>query len=123
MAEDQTGIMWMDPEWPYRPLNRGSALAYFEHSPFHDRASNNAAARAQNLDPLNEAVLRCGAAAYVLVTDGIQAQRSAEAPTRQRARKRRQIMGDACSPFLFYKLPSQLPPISPGRCPPTAPIS
>jgi hypothetical protein len=57
--EDQTGLMWSDPAWPWRPLNRSTALQYFEHSPFYDPNSNNAAARAQNLDPSNEAVLRC----------------------------------------------------------------
>ena len=62
MAEDQTGLMWSDPAWPWRPLHRSTALQYFEHSPFYDPNSNNAAARAQNLDPANEAVLRCGAA-------------------------------------------------------------
>lgn len=58
MAEDQTGLMWSDPAWPYRPLDRSSALAYFEHSPFYDPASNNAAARAKMLDPATEGVLR-----------------------------------------------------------------
>lgn len=61
MAEDQTGICWSDPCWPWRPLTRITALQYFEHSPFYDPNSNNAAARAQNLDPSNEAVLRCAA--------------------------------------------------------------
>lgn len=50
--------MWSDPAWPYRPLDRSSALAYFEHSPFYDPASNNAAARAKMLDPATEGVLR-----------------------------------------------------------------
>jgi len=57
--EDQTGLMWSDPMWPWRPLNRVTALQYFEHSPFYDPNSNNAAARSLNLDPSNEAVLRC----------------------------------------------------------------
>lgn len=50
---------WNDPQFPYNPLDRGTALQYFEFSPFFDTNSNNHDARRQGLDPANEAHLRC----------------------------------------------------------------
>lgn len=50
---------WNDPQFPYNPLDRGTALQYFEFSPFFDTNSNNHEARKQGLDPATEAGLRC----------------------------------------------------------------
>lgn len=50
---------WNDPQFPYNPLDRGTALQYFEFSPFFDVNSNNYAARQRGLDPANEQQLRC----------------------------------------------------------------
>lgn len=49
---------WNDPQFPYNPLDRGTALQYFEFSPFFDVNSNNHEARRQGLDPANESHLR-----------------------------------------------------------------
>ncbi|WIA42019.1 hypothetical protein OEZ86_009312 [Tetradesmus obliquus] len=48
---------WNDPQYPYDPLDRTTALQYFEFSPFYDPDSNNFAARQRGLDPANEQVL------------------------------------------------------------------
>lgn len=48
---------WNDPAYPYNPLDRATALQYFEFSPFYDPDSNNYAARQRGLDPANEHVL------------------------------------------------------------------
>jgi hypothetical protein len=49
---------WNDPQYPYNPLDRGTALQYFEFSPFFDVNSNNYVARQRGLDPANEQQLR-----------------------------------------------------------------
>ena len=49
---------WNDPQYPYNPLDRGTALQYFEFSPFCDTNSNNYEARQKGLDPANDAHLR-----------------------------------------------------------------
>lgn len=49
---------WNDPQYPYYPLDRGTALQYFEFSPFFDTSSNNYEARKRGLDPSNEAHLK-----------------------------------------------------------------
>ncbi len=47
---DQTLITWNDPGYPHA-LNRFTALAYFELSPFFTPGCNNTLARQQGRDP------------------------------------------------------------------------
>ena len=56
--DDTLSIRWNDPNYPYKPLTRHNVLEYFEHSPFYDRNSNNAEARAKGMDPSDEQILR-----------------------------------------------------------------
>lgn len=70
--DDQTGITWHDPHYPY-PLDEFSVMHYFEFSPFFDRSSNNARARMEGKDPSIPGVLEWVQHAHACQTNGSNA--------------------------------------------------